>query len=149
MTRDQPTELRQGGATPASQRSGSNAKPRSSDRGSGPVPEENQPGHHPEHEQDRPDPEAFVARFNAAGDGSEETADSGSRGRSGDGTGQDPGAGLSDHGANAAPGPFGIHVGLRIPRSVLATTARGTARVLHLGGRTVESVADRLDRRRD
>jgi hypothetical protein len=148
MTRDQPTELRQGGATPASQRSGTNARPRSSDRGSAPVPEDNQPGHHPDHEQDQPDPEAFVARFNAAGNGSGDGSGDGSADGAREATDEPP-TRLSDHGANAAPGPFGIHVGLRLPRSVLATGARGAARVLHLGGRTIESVADRLDRRDD
>ena len=54
------------------------------------VPEDNQPGHHPSEEQDKPDPDAFVAKFNAAARGDD---DDRSEDDDGDGTGHDTGDG--------------------------------------------------------
>lgn len=140
MSRDQ-TELRPGGATPASQASGDNTRPRSADRGAGPVPDDNRAGHHPEHEQDQPDLDAFVARFNGedhAHDTDEAPADGGFEVRA-------TGAPLPpDHGANA--GPVAVPAaGLRVTRTVLRGGVRVTGKVLHLGARLIDAVADRLD----
>ncbi len=160
MSRDQPTDLRRGGATTASQRPGSGHPLSDGDRASGPVPEDNRPGHHPEHEQDRPDPDEFVARFRDGLEGGpdegDETADgplvidlprvAGARPA---GVGADRPV---DHGANDGPvvveqPGLRTSVALALPMHLTGLAVRGVARVLHLGGRVAEGLADRVDPR--
>ncbi len=160
MSRDQPSELRRGGATTASQRAGASQPLPEVDRGAGPVPEDNRPGHHPDHEQDQPDPEEFVARFrdglraDGTEDGSGTTDDE-------DGPAVLDLAGATSRRADLRPvghgaddGPVVIEqpgwhaaVVLAVPIHALGLGARGLARVLHVGGRAVEGLADRIDPR--
>lgn len=145
MSRDQ-TELRPGGAPPASQASGDNVRPRSSDRGVSPVPADNRAGHHPDHEQDQPDLDAFVARFNGA---ARTTTPAEATSESAEATNGAPTAAARplppDHGANAGPSAVPPDAGFRLPLLVLHGGARGAGKLLHLGARLIDAVADRLD----
>ena len=157
MSRDQPTELRRGGATTASQRPGGSRPLADGDRGPSPVPEDNRPGHHPDHDQDRPDPDAFVARFqDHLVDEDAPTADLGglepSASSSSSPAASPPSAPRIDHGANDAPvvieqsGPGAVTL-LVVPMRIVGVGARGLAKVFHLGARLADGVADRVDPR--
>jgi hypothetical protein len=150
MSRDQPTELRRGGATTASQRPGGSRPLGDGDRAPSPVPEDNRPGHHPDHEQDRPDPDAFVARFqDHLVDDDLATAEPARHVMTSPSVEPHP---RVDHGANDAPvvveqsGPGAVTL-LVVPLRVVGVGARGLARVFKIGARLADGVADRVDPR--